>query len=333
MNIPATTLAARIHAHGDPAAVLRVEEIPVVAPGPGEVLVRMRRAPINPADINVIEGTYGILPTLPATVGNEGVGEVVAVGGDGGGGGLVVGDVVRPVRAGSWCAWLTVPVAACEKLPAGLPVDQAAMLAVNPATAWGILEEFGPLVPGDWVVANGATSGVALALLALAKDRGLRFAGVVRRAEAVDGILARGADAVVVEGRDAGKQLKAAFAGAAPKLALNQVGGDGSATLAKVLASRGWLVTIGAMSRQPFTVGNGPLIFNELRMAGFWISRWRSRVGVEVQARMLEDLARLVRRGILALPVDRVFPLADIAAGVARAREGGRSGKVLIDLG
>ncbi len=308
-------LAARIHAHGDPAEVLRVEDVPVGDPGPGQIRVRMRLAPINPADLNVIEGTYGRLPQLPATVGNEGVGEVVA-------GAWPVGTMVRPRDGiGTWCGELVADTNRCTRLPEGLPEAQAAQLGVNPATAWAILREFAVLAPGDHVLCNAPASGVGRALAALCTARGLRLACLVRRdGEAPEGAMA------VPEGREAAKALKALGA----KLALNQVGGDSAVTLAKALAPQGALVTIGALARQPLSLPNGAVIFNELRCCGFWVSRWYERVQPTVVEAMMTELGGLVRDGRLHLPVAATYPLRETQLAVAHARRPGRGGKILI---
>lgn len=318
-------LAVRLHAHGDPAAVLRIEEVPDAAPGPGQAAVRMRLAPINPADVNVIEGSYGRLPRLPATLGNEGVGVVEAVGD---GVALRPGDLVRPRDGvGSWCRRLVAPADRLTRLPAGLADDQAAQLAINPATAWAALHEFGPIPAGGWVLLNAPASGVGRALIALAAARGWRVAAIVRRAdEAPPGVVA------VPEGRDAAKLLRAATGGAA-RFALNQVGGDSAAALAKALAPQGALVTIGALAKQPLNLPNGAVIFGELRCCGFWVSRWYERAEPAVVAGMLDELAGLMRAGALRLPVAATYPLARAVEAVAHARRGGRGGKILLDCG
>lgn len=308
--------AVRIHAHGDPAAVLRLEDVSLPDPGPGQIRVRMRLAPINPADLNVIEGTYGRLPTLPATVGNEGVGEVVA-------GAWPVGTLVRPRDGlGTWCEELVADTARCTRLPCGLPDEQAAQLGVNPATAWAVLHEFGPLTAGDWVLCNAPASGVGRSLAAVCAARGLRLACLVRR----EGEVPEGAMAVP-EGREAAKALK----GLGAKLALNQVGGDSAATLAKALAPQGVLVTIGALARQPLSLPNGAVIFNELRCCGFWVSRWYERTPPNVVETMMGELGALLRDGRLQLPVAAIYPLEQAVEAVAHARQAGRGGKVLFE--
>lgn len=317
-------IAVRIHAHGDPTQVLRIEDLPEAVPGAGQIQVRMRLAPVNPADINVIEGSYGRLPTLPATLGNEGVGVVEEVGP--GVAGWQVGDLVRPRDGvGSWCRRLVADAARCTRLPAGLPDGQAAQLAINPGTAWAVLHGFGPVPSGGWVLLNAPASGVGRALIALARSRGLRVAAIVRRPDEVpEGVVA------IPEGKDAAKQLRAATGGTA-MLALNQVGGDSAVALAKALAPLASLVTIGALAKQPLSLPNGAVIFGELRCCGFWVSRWFERADAVTVSAMLEEMAGLMRSGALHLPVAAIYPLERAGEAIAHARQGGRGGKILLD--
>jgi len=181
-------LACRLFAFGEKPPAVRVEEIPTPAPAPGEVVVRMLAAPINPADLNVIEGTYGELPPLPATIGNEGCGEILALGA--GVEDLRVGQKVLPLAFGTWARELILPAKNAIPLPDDINIHQAAMLTVNPATAWRLLHDFSALQPGDWIAQNAANSGVGRAVIQLARHLGLRTLNVVRRPELL-GAMAR----------------------------------------------------------------------------------------------------------------------------------------------
>ena len=79
------------------------------------------------------------------------------------------------------------------------------------------------------------------------------------------------------------------------------------------------------------TLANGPVIFNELRIAGFWVSRWFERTPADRLAAMISELAGLVRAGDLHLPVAEIIPLAEITRALALAADPGRRGKVLLD--
>lgn len=320
-----------LHEHGEPAEVLRVEERELPPPGAGEALVEMRFAPVNPADINLIQGTYGKLPPLPAVAGLEGVGEIAALGASVTG--LEIGErVLLPHGAGAWCEAAVVKAAGLIAVPRGVPLEQAAMLKINPPTAWRMLHDFAPLKLGDWVAQNAANSGVGRAVIAIAKSLGVRTVNIVRRGELIPELERAGADVTLVEGEDVPEKIREATGGAPIPLALNAVGGDSALRLAKALAPGGTVVTYGAMSRQGLRIPNGLLIFKNLAWRGFWVSQWYARASAEEVRRMFAEIFPLVESGALASPVEEIFPLGEASAAVARAMQGGRGGKILLRM-
>src|SRR5260221_1720187 len=117
-----------IHRHGPPAEVARVEASELPDPQPHEALVRMLAAPINPADLNLIEGKYGIRPELPAVMGIEGAGRVEETGSpvtD-----LKTGTLVLlPTRAGAWREATVVAGGGLMPVPGGIAPRQTAVLS------------------------------------------------------------------------------------------------------------------------------------------------------------------------------------------------------------
>jgi trans-2-enoyl-CoA reductase len=327
------TLVACCREWGDPLEVLRVERWELPEPGEGQVLVRMKAAPVNPADVNVIEGRYGKRPSLPAAIGNEGVGVVERLGP--GVDRLAAGQWVRPVPGvGSWRGALVARADQLTPLPEGLEVEHAAMICVNPATAWRLLHDFTALEPGDWVLQNAATSGVGRAVIQIARHLGLRTLNLVRREEARPELMALGADLVLVEGQvKLGRAIEELTGGARPRLALNGVGGKSALELAKALRPGGTHVTYGAMSREPFTVPAGMLIFSDLRFVGFWVTAWYERAADEETAAMLEALAGLFRSGALTVNIEARYPLERAPEALAHALGEGRRGKILLEMG
>ena len=143
--------------HGNPAEVLRVEERPWPQAGAEEAVVQMRAAPINPADINMIEGKYPVRLPLPATPGMEGAGTVMEIGASVQN--VRAGDlVILPHNLGTWRGALAIPAAALIVVPTEIDPIQAAMLKINPLTAWRLLHGFVTLQAGDWVIQNAANS-------------------------------------------------------------------------------------------------------------------------------------------------------------------------------
>lgn len=314
----------RFAVHGVPEEVAACEEFECAeGPGPGEVLVRMLAAPVNPADINFIEGVYGIKPTLPATGGLEGCGEVVAVGD--GVTGMEAGTMVMRLRGyGSWSSLQMVSATDLLQLPAGMDPLQAAMLKVNPMTAWLMITGGGEPHPGSWLAQNAANSGVGQCVIQLARVLGLHTINLVRRPEAMPGLLALGADGVFLD--EPGWVEKAP---ARPALALNAVGGDSATRLMDVLAEKGRLVTYGAMSKQGVKVPNKFLLFKGIELHGFWLTRWLREAPVDEIARAYGRLAGWMAEGTLKMAVEATYPLEQAKEAIARAREEKRGGKIL----
>uniref|UniRef100_A0A183CMA5 Enoyl-[acyl-carrier-protein] reductase, mitochondrial n=1 Tax=Globodera pallida TaxID=36090 RepID=A0A183CMA5_GLOPA len=169
--------------NGNPLEVLQLskEKINETALGTNEVLVRWMASPINPADINQIQGVYPIKPSLPAIGGNEGCARVEKVGS--GVTELKEGDVVLPANAGLG-TWLTHGVYRAGQL---FPLDEslkldsisASMLQVNPSTAYRMLHDFIKLVPGDLIVQNGGNSSVGRFVIQMCRNLGFKSISVV----------------------------------------------------------------------------------------------------------------------------------------------------------
>lgn len=292
----------------------------------GDVVVRILAAPINPADLNTIEGNYGVKPPLPATPGIEGCGVVeVSQSAD-----FEAGDfVIFLRRASTWASHTTLPGAALLKIPKTIDPLQAAMLKVNPATAWRLLHGFGPLKPGQWIVQNVGNSSVGRCVIQLARDLGIRTISFVRRVEHFQQLTALGADHVFLDDETGLAAAREVLGGANAVLAFNAVGGDSALRLMKLLRESGHHITYGAMGRKPVTVPNGLLIFRDIRVCGLWVSRWIENASPEHVKAVYENLAARVAAGKLVQPVDSTFPLEEFHRALARLEAPDRAGKVL----
>lgn len=323
-------LACQLESFGANPPAIRLAELPAPAPAPGEVLLEMLAAPINPADLNTIEGTYGTLPELPAAIGNEGCGRIAAVGA--GVEGFAAGSLAVPLVRGTWSQFLSVPAEKLIPLPDGIDPHQASMLAVNPATAWRLLHDFRELRPGDWIVQNAANSGVGRATIAIAHSLGIRTLNIVRRPETAAELHALGADIVENESCDLRLRARELCGGSLPVLALNAVGGASALNLANALAPGSPHATYGAMARQPLKIPNGLLIFRNISFHGFWLRRWIDTAPAAELRATYGRLAGLLASGKLAVPVEKILPLRDVQSALALAASPARKGKILLDL-
>lgn len=318
--------ALRFHACGKPAEVLKLEDLPPTELLDGEVRLRILAAPLNPADLNFIEGTYGVKPELPAVPGIEGCGEVVESRSPD----FQPGDrAILLRRAGTWAVEVHLPAEHLFKLPPGIDPLQVAMLKVNPATAWRLLTGFGTPQPGSWIVQNAANSAVGRCVIVLARTLGIRTMNLVRRAELRDELLALGADEVVVDDDSAVDTAKSVLGIDRPSLAFNCVGGESALRLMNLLAPGGIHITYGAMSRRPLTVPNGQLIFKDLQLRGLWVTRWiESAPRAELDA-VYNKLAGLMASGELSVPVAATYPLQDFKAALEQVTGSSRNGKIV----
>uniref|UniRef100_A0A0N5AKX7 Enoyl-[acyl-carrier-protein] reductase, mitochondrial n=1 Tax=Syphacia muris TaxID=451379 RepID=A0A0N5AKX7_9BILA len=237
-----------------------------------KVRVRWLAAPVNPADINQIQGVYPVKPPLPAVGGNEGVGEIDAVGSEIVG--LKKGDRVFIIHSGAG-TWTQYSI--CDESD-----------LVNPPTAYRMLTDFVDLKPGDLVVQNGASSNVGRAVIQIARARGLHTVNVIRKSErssdTANELIELGADEVYTEDEMLTK-MRGKIKNA--KLALNCVGGRSTLSLASCLGRKGVMVTYGGMSKQPLQIPTGPLIFKDIVLKGFWVTDWYRSAQKEVKVEII----------------------------------------------
>ncbi|KAL0048172.1 hypothetical protein WJX82_009266 [Trebouxia sp. C0006] len=289
-------------AHGNPSEVLSLQKQTVASPEAAQVLVDFLAAPINPSDINQIQGKYPIKPPLPAIAGNEGVARVRESGKQAG---LLEGALVVPLDAGAgtWRQSAVFDATALHVLPDDIPIEAAATMSINPPTALRMLEEFVDLKGGDVIVHNGANSAVGQLVIQLAKAKGIHTVNVVRDrpnlSELEHYLRGLGADIVTTD-----EKLKAALASAdmpRPKLGLNCVGGASSTAVAKSLAPGSTIVTYGGMSMKPLTIPTSLLIFKDLTCKGFWLSGGTKGGDKESKKAVLDKLVPLLQNGQLAV--------------------------------
>lgn len=317
--------------HGNPPDVLQIKSEPWPKPATDEVLVQMRAAPINPADINAIEGKYPARREIPATPGFEGSGIVVELGekvSTIGKGALVI----LPHNIGTWREAVAVRASDLVVVPSEIDPVDAAMLKINPITAWRLLHDYADLARGDWLIQNAANSAAGRAVIQIARGLGFKTINVVRRPELIEELRAEGGDIVLVDGEKLRDEVKAATGGAAIKLGLNSVGGDSALRLANCLGFGGTLVSFGAMSLQPLKIPTGLFIFKDLRFRGIWINHWYDNAAMDERMAAFNPLFEMARRGLLKTKVEKIYPIDDFKAAVAHAMQNKRSGKIVFQF-
>lgn len=313
---------------GNPKEVLEIQERELEPLQDKEILVNIQAAPINPADINFIQGNYGIRPELPAIPGVEGTGIVRESKSKN----IKPGDVVIFIkRVGTWQQYVTCSEHDVIVIRENIDPLQLAMLKVNPLTAERLIKGFISLQQGDYLIQNAANSGVGQCTIQLAKHYGLHTINLVRREELLAKLKAIGADHVLLDDKTITEQVTHICGQQnLPKLACNAVGGDSALRLMDAICPAGMHVTYGAMSLKSLKVPNKFLIFKDITLKGLWVTNWLAETSYEEIESTYQQLASLVSAGKLQQEVDSTFCLDTIIDAVTRASEHERNGKVLI---
>src|SRR5580700_9783341 len=312
--------AIHLTAYGNPAQSLMMVEVSEPnAPSASEALVRMEYAPINNSDLLLAKGVYFLNPKLPSVIGGEGAGIVEAIGP--GVTSVKVGDrVTIPFRTFTWAEKVLAPAQGLFVVPPSLDARTASMLNINPTSAVLLLDGFVKLKPKDWIVLNAANSQVARCLIAIAKSRGLKVIGIVRRSELIPEMEELGVDFVGVESPELSKQIQTATGGMPISLGLDAVGGPAAATIAGVLSPGAHFVSYAWLSGLPIHVPQGDLIGKRLNIQGFWM--YYEEYLPKMRA-ALAEATRVVASGKLSLPITTTYKPSQIKEAIEHYQRGG----------
>ncbi|XP_015669816.1 enoyl-[acyl-carrier-protein] reductase, mitochondrial [Protobothrops mucrosquamatus] len=270
--------------------------------------MKMIAAPINPSDINMIQGSYAILADLPAVGGNEGVGQVMDTGNSVTT--LKPGDWVIPADAGlgTWRTEAVFDEKILLKIPPDIPLTCAATLGVNPCTAYRMLCDFETLDPGKYVSVCVYVCRICM----MAQLENCSFGHHIGKHTKTPQVLLF-LNKTMLQLDEIPK----------PSLALNGVGGKSATELMRHLRQSGTMITYGGMSKQPVTVPVSALIFKDVKLCGFWMTQWK-RANAQSKDKletMIADLCTLIRKGQLVAPACQEVPLVDYQAALKISQE------------
>jgi NADPH:quinone reductase-like Zn-dependent oxidoreductase len=315
---------------GEPADVLKLRDIPTPVPGRGQVRVRMIASPINPSDLMVARGRYGVLPPIPATPGFEGVG-IVDKTGPGLLGRLVLGKRVAVINGdgGNWAEYVVIPARQARPVARDISDEQVASFFVNPATVLALVRHVLKVPPGAWLLQSAAGSALGRMIIKLGRRDGFKTLGVVRRREAIEELKAVGADAVIASSDGPLEaQIRRIVNDDGVRHAVDCVGGDTGTAMFQSLAPDGRLLVYGSLSGEPLRIDPRLMIAGRHAVEGFWLGHWMRQQSIPATLKLFHDITDLIRTGILATEVKNSYPLDRIAEAVRAAETIGKQGKV-----
>lgn len=351
--------SARLHSFTQQLGDIRVEQVALAEPGPGQVRVRMRFSPINPSDLNFVHGTYhsalqrmiwnhqqepvcydparrNVCPVPPYSLGGEGVGVVESCGG----GFLarrLLGKRVAIASgppAGCWQEFCIVDAKKAVAMPDDIPDQQAAMFFVNPLTAYVLIKEVLRVRAGQWVLISAAGSALGKSIVRMARRDGFRTICVVRSNSNSAELAALGADAVIeTDKQDLCGEVFRMTAGQGVQHALDCIGGPLASEMVQCLGLNGQLVIYGTLSGTPMQIPGRDLMMPVARVSGFFLSNWLAQQSPLKLLGIIRAVKKLTREGLFHTEISEVFPLERVVDALAAATRPGRTGKVLLRLG
>lgn len=305
-------------------------------PGEGEVIVDLAAAEANFPDILFIEGRYQKRPPFPFSPGFAGAGTVRECGE-----GVTALSVGQPVLVlpeyGTYAEKIRCPAAFCFPMPQDLPFATAAAMGLVYQTAWFALMDRGAFRAGDNVLVLGATGGIGMAAVQLARALGASRVIAATRG-AAGAALARefGADVVVDSGmenlRDGMRdQVLAATEGHGADVVIDPVGGDTAAAALRAMAWSGRLVVVGFASGQIPQIGANYLLVKNISVGGLQWTDYRARQLDRVhqaQAQIFE----FWKQGRIAPRIAAQLPLSRYAEALAALQAAKVAGKIILTM-
>lgn len=280
--------AYRVHEHGEPE-ILRLDDLPDLTPGEGEVRVDVRAVGLNYPDLLVVQGKYQLLPQRPFIPGKDFAGVVAAVGPD-----VLdvrVGDrVMSQVEYGAFAQQVLLPAARAYRMPDSMSFTQGAAMGLVYPTAHTALVDRARLAQGETVLVGGANGGVGLAAVQVAKWLGAVVVAGVRGDDAARAARAAGADFVIdltqPDLRNAIREQVHALPLRTPgvDVVIDPLGGDFFAGAIRALNWCGRLVVVGFASGTIPTVKANYLLLKNIAVMGIQWSDYRTRIPAQVAA-------------------------------------------------
>lgn len=315
--------AIRVHEFGPPE-VMKVEEINDLTPGPGQIVVRVKAAGVNPADTYVRSGTYARKPSLPYTPGTDAAGVIESVGSRVS---RAVGErvYISGNISGAYAEQVLCVESDGHSLPDRLSFTQGAALNIPYATAYRALFQRTQAKPGETVLVHGATGGVGIAAVQLAHAAGLKVIGTGGTAKGRELVLQQGADSVSDhESADHLDQIRSATGGKGVDLILEMLANVNLGKDLKLLAPGGRVVVIG--SRGKVEIDPRDTMTTDSAVLGMLL--WNTP-SADKQA-IYSALAEGIKNGIVRPVIGREIPLADAPLAHQTIMQPGAYGKIVL---
>ena len=313
----------------------RVDQVPVPAVGPGQVLIRVTAAPINPSDVAFMKGGYGNPKAFPLIPGFEGSGTVVAAGP-----GLYsrflsgkrVACATNAAYGGTWAEYVLTTASSCIPLPQNISLEQGAGAIVNPMTALAFFE-MAKQENHSAIVSTAAAGALGRMILRLGVRKNIPVIHIVRREEQVRLLHSLGGEHVLNStDPDFTNRLRALSAQLKATLILDAVGGEMTGLMMNASPFGSVVVIYGFLSAEQPKIDTRLLAKEDKRVVGFFLPNWLKRQGPFATMKAMRSVRKLLATD-LSTTVQKTFHLTEIQKALDCVQEPTSPGKVLLTTG
>lgn len=327
----------RFHKPGD-ASVLKIEDVPLQNPGPGEVRIKVEAIGLNRAELMFREDKYLVHPTYPSKIGYEAAGTVDALGA--GVTRFKVGDRLSTIPAFSMSEYgvygetAVIPAFALAPYPGNLDAKQGTSIWMQYLTAWAALIHYGKLPAGEWVLVTAGGSSVAIAAVQIALAVGAKPI-VTTRTSAKKKLLkdVGAAEVIATQEEDLVARVKEITGGKGASLVFDPIGGPILAPLAEATARGGQIIEYGALSTEATPYPLFTALAKGLVIRGYTLFEITFAGGdSEVAARGLAFITEKLKSGAFLPRIDKVFPLDKIVEAHRYMESNEQIGKIVVTV-
>ncbi len=323
--------AWRFHEFGD-IANFKLEDVEAPAVGDGEALVKLEYASLNPADGLLVIGRYPGAGDLPLTVGRDGSGTIEKTGERSR---FKVGDKVIVLRSeigitrqGTLAEFVAAPESVLAHLPKGWSMEEGAAAPLVYLTAWKALVVQAGLRKDQTVMVTGASGGVGIASVQLAKALGAKVIALSRSVDKREQLVALGADVAIDDSADdLAAQIREASGGRGPDIIIENLSGERLDQHIGMANLNGRIMVIGLLAGPKAQINMGQVLFKQVRIEGVHVGKFVPAQAQEAWNRIVDTLDAADAKPL----IDTIYPMEQVQEAFAQLG-GGHMGKVLVNV-
>jgi len=323
--------AWRFHEFGD-IANFKLEDVEAPAVGDGEALVKLEYASLNPADGLLVIGRYPGAGDLPLTVGRDGSGTIEKTGERSR---FKVGDKVIVLRSeigitrqGTLAEFVAAPESVLAHLPKGWSMEEGAAAPLVYLTAWKALVVQAGLRKDQTVMVTGASGGVGIASVQLAKALGAKVIALSRSVDKREQLVALGADVAIDDSADdLAAQIREASGGRGPDIIIENLSGERLDQHIGMANLNGRIMVIGLLAGPKAQINMGQVLFKQVRIEGVHVGKFVPAQAQEAWNRIVDTLDAADAKPL----IDTIYPMEQVQEAFAQLG-GEHMGKVLVNV-